>query len=328
MRPYNTNPHAVRDADTDCMRLFAAFFVVLIHCSDTATLSGIVWNGLARFSVPVFVLISGYYLLPREQSIRALAKKSGLVLLTAVVWSAVYLVNEVLFQGSAYAPAEACSYLLTQPVHLWYLYALVGLYCFTPLLGIFHRNASQNQYLYVLGLFFFLGSPLLLLLRSGLFPVLEELVSRMKVPYTTAFLFLYLCGGYVRRFGVSARMRAILPLLGLFGTGATILGTFLLNGSEFLLSFFAPNVLAAGLGFFVLAKGRFQRLASPHLHSLAACMSGVYLLHPLVLSWLPMGLTFLPGSFQPPVRAVLVFAVSALLVFLFRKIPVLNRLFL
>ena len=51
------------DTDTEVMRIIAAFFVVMIHASGLGSFSAVVYNSVARFSVPVFVIISGYYLL-------------------------------------------------------------------------------------------------------------------------------------------------------------------------------------------------------------------------------------------------------------------------
>lgn len=55
------------DTDTEVMRIIAAFFVVMIHASGLGSFSAVVYNSVARFSVPVFVIISGYYLLTCPQ---------------------------------------------------------------------------------------------------------------------------------------------------------------------------------------------------------------------------------------------------------------------
>ena len=64
-----------RDTNTDVMRLIASFFVVMIHVSATGGAVGSALNSLSRFSVPMFVLISGYYLLQKNLGISAVLKK-------------------------------------------------------------------------------------------------------------------------------------------------------------------------------------------------------------------------------------------------------------
>ena len=63
-----------RDTNTDVMRLIASFFVVMIHGSAPNSAVGSAWNSISRFSVPVFVMISGYYLLEKNLGISAVLK--------------------------------------------------------------------------------------------------------------------------------------------------------------------------------------------------------------------------------------------------------------
>lgn len=65
------------DTDTEVMRIIAAFFVVMIHASGLGSFSAVVYNSVARFSVPVFVIISGYYLLTCPPKGTALGKKGA-----------------------------------------------------------------------------------------------------------------------------------------------------------------------------------------------------------------------------------------------------------
>ena len=73
--------------ETDVLRLAASFSVVLLH-SAASRMSGLepmaeeAWvpclvNSLCRFGVPVFVMISGRYLLASECSIRRAVKKAA-----------------------------------------------------------------------------------------------------------------------------------------------------------------------------------------------------------------------------------------------------------
>ncbi len=63
------------DSDVDLLRLLSAYFVVIIHVAGRFSPACVIYNSLARFSVPVFVLISGYYLLSRETPVGVLWKK-------------------------------------------------------------------------------------------------------------------------------------------------------------------------------------------------------------------------------------------------------------
>ena len=69
------NEIETHDFNTDVMRLIASFFVVMIHLSSNNGAVGLMFNSISRFSVPVFVMISGALFLNRNISIKTLYKK-------------------------------------------------------------------------------------------------------------------------------------------------------------------------------------------------------------------------------------------------------------
>lgn len=327
------------DTDTEIMRILAALFVVMIHVSGTASFSAIFYNAIARFSVPVFVLISGYYMLAREPSGRQLTRKCLRLFLLMLAWSSFYYLYDLLLNGKAYTGVgDLLTYLLTEPVHLWYLYAAILLYLFTPLLHTFLEHASRQTLRYTLGLFFVFGSLVVLLLRSGWVPLLAVIIDKMKAPYTLGFFFLYLLGGYWRKYGPpSTSHRRILYLLGLAGAAVTVLGTWtrFLHGlpEDLFLSFFSPNALAMGMAFFLFFHQAFRAL--PRLsnkvrlgiHTFSGCTLGIYLLHPMLAATLQRMAAFSSSpALAIPEKTLAAFLLSALLVFLLKKIPVLRHL--
>lgn len=205
------------DSDIDLMRLLAAYFVVVIHATGAVTPGSALLTSLARFSVPLFVIISGYFMLRRPPEDRALANRILRLLALMLFWSAIYYLYFRLC-GQPYAGLRAAAvYLLTQPVHLWYLYAAAALYLFTPVFFVFAENAGRRLWHYCLALCFFFGSMVTMLLRTGWLPTLALIVDKMKVPYLLGFPFLYLLGGYVYRFSLSPRSRRMIYLLGALG---------------------------------------------------------------------------------------------------------------
>lgn len=136
------------DSDIDLMRLLAAYFVVVIHATGAVTPGSALLTSLARFSVPLFVIISGYFMLRRPPEGRALANRILRLLALMLFWSAIYYLYFRLC-GQPYAGLRAAAvYLLTQPVHLWYLYAAAVLYLFTPVFFVFAENADRRLWQY------------------------------------------------------------------------------------------------------------------------------------------------------------------------------------
>jgi surface polysaccharide O-acyltransferase-like enzyme len=214
------------------------------------------------------------------------------------------------------------------------------LYLFTPLLYVFCANATRREERYALGVTFLLGSVVLILLRSGCAAVLATVVDKVKAPYTLGFVCLYLLGDYLRKYDLCRRTRGLLYAAGLLGTAVTVLGTWKLPGygmpEDLLLSFFAPNVMAASAAVFVLARQIWARhpirsaRVRAWIHGLAGCTLGIYLLHPLLLQILQRTVEPVLLSsrlcFLIPQRTGLAFVLSAILVYLIRKIPGLKHL--
>ncbi|MBQ3084595.1 MAG: acyltransferase [Clostridia bacterium] len=319
---------ARRDADTNFIRIIACFFVVMIHCSYPATEVGRFLRAFSSFSVPIFVMISGHYMLDSKRSAKRLGGKIvklGLILLGC---SAAYFGLELLLELRSYENVGGLiEYLLTEPIHLWYLYAIGLLYALTPLLRVFHRNASRGEYRYALLLTFLLGSLLFVAMRAELSPTLAKIVDKMKVDYTCGYLFCYLFGGYYRKFGL--QYRKTLVVVGVAALTVTAIGYTLYSGerAHLLTSYFFPGVLLGAVGLYSglrLMLARFK----PHweMNTLANATFGIYLWHPaLILLLQKMSTEPLSAWYAIPLRTVAVFSACALPMMLYVKLKKMSR---
>lgn len=329
------------DIDTGIMRITAAFFVILIHSSGMASKGAIFLNSISRFSVPVFVMISGYYMLAKEHDAKRLINKSLKLLLLMLFWSGIYYIcGYPASDGLTPKETGLFAYLLTEPVHLWYCYATAALYIFTPVLYIFHKSADRGRYKYALTLCFLLGSVLTTFSRSGLLPLLDAILDKAKAPWTLGFIGLYLLGGYIGKYSVGQKTRRALYLFGGLGAAVTFAGTIAMPRlglpGELLFSFFAPNVLITGAAFFVLfhqMSPRFEMLSDGwrgFVRELSGCTLGIYLIHPLAIMafgrFVRPSLLFMPPIALIPLTAAFAFVSSSAAIWILKHIPVLNRL--
>lgn len=312
---------------TDVMRIIAAFGVVVIHCTGTASGCERVFDALFRFSVPLFFIISGYYMLSKEISGKKLLKKIGKLFFLMVMTSAGYYLLDLWSGKVQYTGISGImGYLFTQPVHLWYLYAAMTLYLFTPVLFVFCSNANKRQFQYALGLTFLLGSVCFLLVRGEMVPELRTILERMKVPYVQGSVCLYLLGAYFYRFPVEHKK--LLYIGGVAATCVSVAGSALLWCDYFdFTSFFAPNTMLAGAAFFVWVHAWCKKHpADERWHRAAKLTLGVYLIHPMVLRLLSsveqLRFFWSRGSIAGMILwPVLVFALSYLAVFVIRILP-------
>jgi len=156
------------------LRLIALYAVIVLHSSaqllaEYGKVSASDWwtadifNAIVRFAVPVFVMITGALLLHREYEIGDFLKKRlTRVIVPFLFWSLVYVwyswySEQVTFTGDTWAHVKQVLHLLktgATAYHLWYVYMLIGLYFFIPVIGKFVRNASEKEILYFLIVWF------------------------------------------------------------------------------------------------------------------------------------------------------------------------------
>ena len=120
-----------RFSDSDFLRLAASFAVVLNHAAGANTPKNVYSSGFAavcainavsHFSVPVFIMISGRFMLGRDKNISGAIKHALKCVIWIAVWSVIYFADKLFFYGAA----EAFS--AREPQHLWYLYTACLLY--------------------------------------------------------------------------------------------------------------------------------------------------------------------------------------------------------
>ena len=145
-------PAEQRLAWADLLRVLATFAVVVLHTSTT-WLGGVaegapvqqillVWDGLVRWCVPIFVMLSGAFSLDPN---KALSPKSLFlgrlprILVSLAAWGLFY--NLILFGRTdgrfTWEGIQTALLLLSRgqtQYHLWFLFMILGLYLVTPVL--------------------------------------------------------------------------------------------------------------------------------------------------------------------------------------------------
>ena len=148
----------------DIMRFIAILAVIMIHTSaifvissDGTTADFVLANvldSLSRFSVPLFLMISGALMLNEKKEIdnKKIFRSAAGFFVLLVVWSIIYsLYDTVLLPYLSSSPISIKSAILSAIKgygHLWYLYVTVGLYLITPVLRLFVKlknNKKQPQ---------------------------------------------------------------------------------------------------------------------------------------------------------------------------------------
>jgi surface polysaccharide O-acyltransferase-like enzyme len=294
-----------RVAYADLLRVFAATAVIVLHVSggwlgavsvvssDFVVLN--LWDGLCRWCVPVFVMLSGMFLLDPKHALSPPSLLRHMLRLAAafVFWGMFYLLlHRYLESGSVSLTDWSAAFhsLLrgNTEQHLWFLPMMLGLYLITPVLRAFVQGARQGSFLwfFLLTAVFTFILPTLLALRPS--QTLSLWYGRLQLHLVLGYVGYYVLGYYLQAFTINRFVEYLIYLCGVLGAVGTVWGTLILSRRagglvDTLYSYFSPNVAAMAVAVLVLSRYVLgvsdERSRREHLSRAAAYSFGVYLVH-------------------------------------------------
>lgn len=303
-----------RHIGLDLLRVLATYMVMQIHTGEfyyigdggavlnTPNAHWVGWlNSLFRTCVPLFVMISGYFLFPIRSTREFFRKRFTRVLLPFVVWCIVYAFADVV-RGKSNLHA-AWVHVLQIPVnygtevgHLWFVYMLLGLYLFAPVLAPWVSTASRASMEGFL-LLWAIASTLPYL--HLLFPALwgEAFWNVNPTLYLfTGYLGYLVAAVHIRRYhSHPSRSKTLIAWLLIVSGYAVTAAGFLhrlntettISRLELTWGFCTLNVEMMTVGLFLLlvhVKGGSGTAVGKLLHDVAARSYGMYLAHILLLN--------------------------------------------
>ena len=338
----------------DGLRVAATAAVVILHLSggwiEQTAVDGWAWmacniyDGFVRWCVPVFVMLSGMFLLDptRRFAPSDLLRHALRVVIPLAVWSAVYGVFALLLSHtlSLQTVVDALKNALWGHLHyhLWFLPMILGLYLVTPILRAFVKGASRSDFHYFFLLTFLVTFLLPTLLNLRPSQTVSTWLNQLNLSLVLGYVGYYVAGYYLRVFSLSRPVRLTLYVLGAAGGVVTVWGTALLSRqsgvSDFTLySYMAPNVLVMAVALFVLFRTlvgeRVSAGGGRMLSGTSAITFGIYLSHDLFIMLLRhygiSTLSPLPPAVSIPLLAAGVFLCAAAVAWLLSKLPVVGR---
>jgi surface polysaccharide O-acyltransferase-like enzyme len=334
----------------DVARIAAIVAVIAIHVVSSLVTSrahpqswwfGNVIESAARWSVPLFVMISGALLLHSDLAddpARFYRRRLARILPPLVVWTGVYLLYGHFTADNPRTLSEAVAYVVAgRPYfHLYFLYLIAGLYLVAPFLRPLVAPSTGR----VLGLavlvFLALGiADALALAWKGIGGV--NAATRF-VPYIGYFL----AGAWLVRVAPTRRRVYVSLAAVAVGIAATAVGVdlladrFGLGKARYLYEYLSVTTVPVSLGIFALfswSAPSMERLATRipgrALSIVAASTLGIYVIHPLVKSGLGMLGLRARAFFVPlavPVSVLAIFVVSLLIVLVLQRVPLIRRI--
>ena len=360
--------HSVSDTHThtpqrvfypDFLRVIAIFAVIFLHVAANKwyafkpdTFQWQVFNfydGLVRWCVPVFVMVSGMFLLDFRRYSESVSENLGRILkknifrlsITLIVWSIFYLYFDMFLNGKFDTnPVRLTDFLFeSTKYHLWFLYMIIGLYFLAPFLQVLVRNLSKKDFellLIVLAIFCCGYDFINVFLK---FFLNKTLYFRSNVPEFSGYLIYFLAGFYFANFEISKRTRTIFYIFAIIGVffATYVNSEFALQHEkkkDFFYAYKLLNTMFVSFGVFIFFKNLFAKFQNNGkfakiITKLSALSFGIYLIHVAILDFIVKKMQITTTTLNPiimvPLLSLSVFVISAILAFIISKIPILRK---
>ena len=297
----------------EIMRIVAIFFVIFNHTGNNGYFMFAQWptnsiqfwiymllSVFCRFSVPLFLAISGALMLKRTNvSLKRLTPKILKMICTLIVFSICYYIFDTIQRGGNFDWVYAAKRLYSNNLkfHLWYLYLYIAYLISLPFLCAMVRNL-ETKYFYCM-IFF-------AILFNGILPIGEYVITQgtvtlnnsLEVSWLVSDIILYPCIGYFIQERLDyKKIKEKLPLLWIINLCGLLICCFMTfykscitntllesESQTFHKSFVVLNCITIFCTFKVLFENiHLKNKGQKAILSIGKATFGIYLLHPFMI---------------------------------------------
>jgi surface polysaccharide O-acyltransferase-like enzyme len=340
----------------DLIRTVALALIILLHAAAFPPLiptnitpqvmygwiTADVYGALGHIGVPLFVMLSGIFLLQPSKADEPLKvffkKRFNRIGLPFIFWSITYFAWNVYVHNLPLTIDSVVeSFLSGTYVHLWFLYLLIGLYLVTPLLRVFVKYVDWKRFKYLITLWF-IGTT-----AVWFFNVFGPFNFNTSLFVFTGWIGYYLLGIFLQKIKARTWILMLGTVLGILGA---VLGAYLSTAliGERVTAFFHESlsfnlIIASVSVYLLLINLPTKRIENPNvkinsvLHWIGQNTLPIYLMHYIILESFKIGFfgftlnaTTLNPIIEIPLLTLLTFGLTALIVYPLKKIPIVKRL--
>ena len=197
------------DMNIDILRIFAFAFIVMLHTLNRQYGLAVWMSGYAVISIGVnlFIMISGYLLLDRTETVKEFFRKRFFSILPLfIIFNIIY----IYFYNHSFITIKKIS-----APHFWYIYMILGLYLLTPWLRKVLQYAEKETF-YVVVLWFL----------CNVFNPYMQFFKFPKIPFShfpiTGFIGYYILGYYLKKYRYKLEKIPFICVIGVYITGFLI----------------------------------------------------------------------------------------------------------
>lgn len=282
-------------------------------------------SGMLSWAVPLFVMLSGMFVLDRSWYIgaRDMSRKYVLRLVVAyIVWGTVAAMVNLMTGGVLGGMLSGTGFYLN------FLFVMILLYAVSPILRVFTRSAQDRELQFAV---------LFGIVVGCVYPALRLGIGQASaIDYAVmgfGYLGVFLAGWLLRTVMLTRKQTRILYLLGgicLILSMRGVLFSSSAQTSDPSMMVLSPDAILVAAALFLVVKNtlagmRLSRNVLRPISALAQLSFGIYLIHPILLAIVCYALNHagivLPTVVFIPVISILLLAVSGGIAMLIRKIP-------
>jgi len=342
----------------DVLRTLAIFAVIIIHICGSFSIASFhttnlsnwwvenIFNSFSKWSVPIFFMVSGMFLLNPSQSDTMsvfFKKRFNKVMIPFFAWGVIYVIIKPRYTGVDFSLKGMVLDFLSGSIywHFWFFYAIIMIYILTPIIKSFTSQASKSVLIYALSIWFAMCSVL---------PLVEFLL-KVNLNSSTDISFIGSCVGYfvlghfLYKYEIGNKMKILIYFAGSISVISTPLLTYFLtknndgNLNSFFYEYFSITVVSMSAALFVLVKsidwvklfGNRNNNLLRVIKTISECSFGIYIVHFCILNELAQSTI---GVFQwhtsaiirVPLLSVSIFLISFVIVYLLKKIPLIKKI--
>lgn len=336
-----------RYLNIDYLRIVCAFAIVILHVtsatltyaeqpSKVVTVVMQLSTALTAYAVPCFFMITGFLWLGSDKrcSYRVVAKhilKFVVVLFTIGLFYALleimFATHEISLNGVVKALFNVLSGKLWD--HMWYVYAVIGVYLVLPLIKPYFRDSKLLDDLIVVSLSF---------IYTILLPYIKEFFG-YSVPVSfiaTGWVFYVMLGGLIGKYQSflidRKRMVFVVCLILSVICNLGIILKYIAKPGFNVVSYTSISVALIAISALLLAaiRKRCEKVNNQErILELSSCCWGIYLIHPFFINLMIKFFKFNPISWawyiSIPITCIMMFALSAATTCVLRKIPIIKK---
>lgn len=332
----------------DVLRIAACFLVIVNHTATFVFLDvtpSVTWFGaltyffISKISVPIFVMISGYTMLDKQDDYKKTMQRVVRTVLALLVFSlGYYLFQWIIGDRPEIGVFDYFSSVLQNPLTIayWYMYMYIGLLIMMPFLQKFVSALNKRDCEIFIAITLFV---------CGTWPIVEHwcpalTYSRLiDLALFNSYISMMLIAYYIKKYVTPSKKLLRYSIVGfvvciIFNIFMTYHEYQVTGGSEYLFyddRVFMPIVVESACVFYMATQLSLKGRIAKVLKVIGGCTFGIYLISDFVIGISQSIYYGFCGVGVHPIISVIiyeviVFMVGFVITFVMKKIPILKKI--